>query len=126
MSMKMQESPEDYLEAILMLSLEYEHVRSIDIAKHLGYSKPSVSVAMKRLRENGYVYMDGDNYLSLTEAGAAIANKVYERHTVLTGYLTSLGVDEETASNDACRIEHVISDESFAKIKEIYQASLRS
>ena len=123
MSMKMQESPEDYLEAILVLSLAHEHVRSIDVARHLGFSKPSVSVAMKRLRENGYVNMDGENYLTLTEDGKAIANKIYERHQVLTGYLMGLGVDEEIASNDACRIEHVISDESFAKIKEIFEAS---
>lgn len=125
MSMKMQESPEDYLETILVLSLEHEHVRSIDVARKLGFSKPSVSVAMKRLRENGYVYMDGENYLTLTESGSAIANKVYERHRVISGYLKSLGVSEETASNDACRIEHVISDESFAIIKGIYEASLK-
>jgi len=124
MSMKMQESPEDYLEAILMLSQSKDHVRSIDVAKHLGFSKPSVSVAMRRLRENGYVTMNDSNYLLLTESGMDIASKIYERHNILSKYLMSIGVDSETALNDACRIEHVISDTSFSKIKELYQSSM--
>jgi len=122
--MKMQESPEDYLEAILMLSQSKDHVRSIDVAKHLGFSKPSVSVAMRRLRENGYVTMNDSNYLLLTESGMDIASKIYERHNILSKYLMSIGVDSETALNDACRIEHVISDTSFSKIKELYQSSM--
>ena len=118
--MKMQESPEDYLETIYMLSLHSSEVRSIDVARHLGYSKPSVSVAMKRLRENGYVNMDDNSFLTLTESGLAIARSIYERHQVLSGYLMSIGVSEETALKDACRIEHVLSEETFHKIKELF------
>ena len=118
--MKMQESPEDYLETIYMLSLHSSEVRSIDVARHLGYSKPSVSVAMKRLRENGYVNMDDNTLLTLTESGLAIARSIYERHQVISGYLMSIGVSEETALKDACRIEHVLSEETFHKIKEIF------
>lgn len=121
--MKMQESPEDYLETIYMLSLHSSEVRSIDVARHLGYSKPSVSVAMKRLRENGYVNMDYNNLLTLTESGLAIARSIYERHQVISGYLMSIGVSEETALKDACRIEHVLSEETFHKIKEIFYQS---
>lgn len=121
--MKMQESPEDYLETIYMLSLHSSEVRSIDVARHLGYSKPSVSVAMKRLRENGYVNMDDNNLLTLTESGLAIARNIYERHQVISGYLMSIGVSEETALKDACRIEHVLSEETFHKIKEIFYQS---
>ena len=121
--MKMQESPEDYLETIYMLSLHSSEVRSIDVARHLGYSKPSVSVAMKRLRENGYVNMDHNNLLTLTESGLAIARSIYERHQVISGYLISIGVSEETALKDACRIEHVLSEETFHKIKEIFYQS---
>ncbi len=121
--MKMQESPEMYLETIYMLSLHSSEVRSIDVARHLGYSKPSVSVAMKRLRENGYVNMDDNNLLTLTESGLAIARSIYERHQVISGYLMSIGVSEETALKDACRIEHVLSEETFHKIKEIFYQS---
>ena len=121
--MKMQESPEDYLETIYMLSLHSSEVRSIDVARHLGYSKPSVSVAMKRLRENGYVNMDDNNLLTLTESGLTIARSIYERHQVISGYLMSIGVSEETALKDACRIEHVLSEETFHKIKEIFYQS---
>ena len=119
----MQESPEDYLETIYMLSLHSSEVRSIDVARHLGYSKPSVSVDMKRLRENGYVNMDDNNLLTLTESGLAIARSIYERHQVISGYLMSIGVSEETALKDACRIEHVLSEETFHKIKEIFYQS---
>ena len=109
--MKMQESPEDYLEAILVLSRELGNVRSIDVANYLEYSKPSVSVAMKRLRENGFVILTG--------SGLSIALKIYERHLVISQFLISIGVDEEIAKKDACRMEHVISDESFEKIKQL-------
>ena len=119
----MQESPEDYLETIYMLSLHSSEVRSIDVARHLGYSKPSVSVAMKRLRENGYVNMDDNNLLTLTESGLTIARSIYERHQVISGYLMSIGVSEETSLKDACRIEHVLSEETFHKIKEIFYQS---
>ena len=118
--MEIGQSQEDYLETIYMLSLHSSEVRSIDVARHLGYSKPSVSVAMKRLRENGYVNMDDNNLLTLTESGLAIARSIYERHQVISGYLMSIGVSEENALKDACRIEHVLSEETFHKIKEIF------
>ena len=121
--MKMQESPEDYLETIYMLSLEKDVVRSIDVARHLGFSKPSVSVAMRRLRENGYVNMDDSSHLTLTETGREIAIKVFERHNILAGYLQQIGVSAETAAKDACRIEHVLSEESFQIIKSLYLKS---
>lgn len=117
--MKMQESPEDYLETILVLSKELGNVRSIDIANHLGYSKPSISVAMKRLRENGFVTQDDNGYLVLTGSGLSIALKIYERHEVLSKFLISIGVEPETAKHDACRMEHVISDETFERIKQL-------
>ena len=117
--MKMQESPEDYLEAILVLSRELGNVRSIDVANYLEYSKPSVSVAMKRLRENGFVTLDELGNLILTGSGLSIALKIYERHLVISQFLISIGVNEEIAKKDACRMEHVISDESFEKIKQL-------
>lgn len=116
---EMQESPEDYLEAILVLSKELGNVRSIDVANYLGYSKPSISVAMKRLRENGFVALDDHGNLVLTGAGLSIALKIYEKHLVIQQFLVSIGVSEETAKKDACRMEHVISDESFERIKLI-------
>ncbi len=116
--MKIQKSAEDYLETILMLSFSGEGVHSINIAAALNFSKPSVSIAMKKLRENGYVTVDEEDHIHLTESGRAIAEKIYERHVVLTDMLIRLGVDENTAKEDACRIEHVISDESFSRIKE--------
>ena len=115
--MKIQESAENYLETILMLEQSKGRVRSIDIAVELGFSKPSVSVAMKQLRENGYVEMTAGNFLLLTDKGREIAQRMYERHTLLTDWLVFLGVDRKTAAADACRIEHVISAESFAAIK---------
>lgn len=121
--MKMQESPEDYLETILILSEGENSVRSVDIAAHLGFSKPSVSVAMKKLKENGYISMDRYGKVSLTEEGRMIAGKVYERHQVISDWLISIGVSTETALSDACRIEHVISEESFSKLKELHQNS---
>lgn len=117
-AMKIQESAENYLETILMLGQNGRTVRSIDIVNELGYSKPSVSVAMKKLRENGFVNVDTDGHITLTEAGSEIANKMYERHTLISQYLIALGVSEETAVEDACRIEHVISAETFEKLKE--------
>ena len=116
--MKIQESAENYLETILILSRKNPYVRSIDIANELAFSKPSVSVAMKNLRMNGYVTVDSKGYIELTEKGSEIANKMYERHTLLTKWLTALGVDEKIAVEDACRIEHVISEESFEAIKK--------
>ncbi|WP_426348834.1 metal-dependent transcriptional regulator [Alloiococcus sp. CFN-8] len=115
--MKIQESAENYLETILMLSKKQPTVRSIDIANELSYTKASVSIAMKNLRENGYVKVDNDGYITLTEKGLTIAETMYERHTLLSNWLTQLGVNKETALEDACRIEHVLSSESFEAIK---------
>lgn len=115
--MKIQESAENYLEMILMLYQKKGYVRSIDIATELSVSKPSVSVAMRNLRENGYIEMDESNHITLTEAGLHIAQTMYNRHTTLTNWLTSIGVTPDTAANDACRIEHVISEETFRAIK---------
>ena len=115
------ESEENYLEAILMLSQDRQHVRAIDIANMLGFSKPSVSIALKRFREEGKVDVDEKGSLSLTKAGMEIARSTYEKHLVLTDVLVALGVNAYTASQDACRMEHVLSPESFAKIKEYYQ-----
>ena len=114
--MKIQESAENYLETILILKNKNGAVRSIDIANELGFSKPSVSVAMKNLRENGYIEVD---YITLLDSGRRIAEKIYERHTTLSKWLVSLGVDAKTAAEDACRIEHIISSESFEAIKKI-------
>lgn len=116
--MKIQESAENYLEAILMIGLRKGAVRSIDIVNELGYSKPSISVAMKNLRENGYIEVDTDGYINLLEKGREIAEKMYERHTFLSQWLISLGVDSKIATQDACRIEHVISSETFEAIKK--------
>ena len=116
--MKIQESAEMYLETILVLSQRNPSVRSIDIASELDYSKPSVSVAMKNLRENGYIHMNPDGYITLTEKGKEIAETMYERHTIISDWLIRLGVDRVTAVDDACRMEHVISAESFDAIKK--------
>ena len=115
--MKIKESAENYIETIYMLSRRQGEVRSIDIANALEFSKSSVSIAMKNLRENGYIEVDGAGYISLTRLGLDIAERMYERHTILTEFLVSLGVDPEVAAEDACRIEHVISGESFDAIK---------
>ncbi len=117
--MKIQESAEDYLESILILSKKQgDYVRSIDIANFLEFSKPSVSVAMKKLRESGYIVMDRSGFIKLEPKGREIAESIYERHRVLTSWLNYLGVDYSVAARDACRIEHVLSKESFAAIKE--------
>ncbi|MDR1664385.1 MAG: metal-dependent transcriptional regulator [Clostridiales bacterium] len=115
--MKIQESAENYLETILMLSRNNTPVRSIDIVNELDFTKPSVSVAMKNLRSDGYVTVDDDGYITLTESGRAIAESMYERHVLISDWLIFLGVDKKTAVNDACRIEHVISEDSFKAIK---------
>ena len=117
--MKIQESAENYLETILILKNKNGAVRSIDIANELGFSKPSVSVAMKNLRENGYIEVDSSGYITLLDSGRQSAEKIYERHTTLSKWLVSLGVDAKTAAEDACRIEHIISSESFEAIKKI-------
>lgn len=118
--MQIRESAENYLETILILSQRKgkAEVRSIDIVNELEFSKPSVSVAMKNLRENGYITVDKDGYIRLTDKGLEIAEKMYERHTLLSQWLIKLGVDEKVAVEDACRMEHVISAESFAAIKK--------
>ena len=116
--MALHESAEMYLETIYVLSKERGMVRSIDVAEHMGFSKPSVSRAVGLLKSGGYLTVDKDGSLVLTEAGISTAKKVFERHTVLTRLLESLGVSRETASEDACRIEHVISDETFRAIRE--------
>lgn len=115
--MAMQESGEMYLETIYVLSLQSSSVRSIDVAEHLGYSKPSVSRAVGLLKKEGLLLMDEMGFLKLTEAGEEKAKQIYERHTVLSKMLMKLGVDEETATEDACRIEHYISRRSFEAIK---------
>ena len=115
--MHIQESGEMYLETIHVLLKKNGHVRSIDISEHMGYSKPSVSRAIGILKSGGYVEMAEDGSLTLTESGLSAAEKIYERHTILTEFLTRLGVDRETAAEDACKIEHHISDESLAAIK---------
>ena len=115
--MSVHESGEMYLEAILVLSKRNGYVRSIDVSEYLGYSKPSVSRAMGILRAGDYITVDKDGAITLTESGSEIAEKIYERHTVLTRLLTRLGVSEETAAADACKLEHAISDESFQAIK---------
>ena len=115
--MTIHESAEDYLEQILMLLETKGYARSIDIAAGLDVSKPSVSVAMKRLRENGYINMDKDNLITLTESGEDIARNIYDRHKTLTHCLLLVGVDEEHAREDACKMEHDISDETFSVIR---------
>lgn len=119
--MQIKESSEDYLEKILILSQKNSVVRSIDIVNYMKVSKPSVSVAMKKLRENGYILMDTDGYITLTQEGDKIAQKMYERHIFITQWLQDLGVPEEIASNDACKIEHVLSVETFEAIKRKYK-----
>ena len=115
--MHLQESGEMYLETILVLTSQSPHVRAIDVGEYMGYSKPSVSRAMGLLKSGGYIKVDENGYITLLEPGREVAEKIYERHTLLTQFLTRLGVSPEVAAQDACRMEHVISDESFAAIK---------
>lgn len=121
LSMNIRASAEDYLESILIISKRKGSVRSIDIANELGFSKPSVSVAMKHLRENGYIHMDEGGFITLTDAGFEIADKIYERHCIVSEYFVLLGVDPETAAKDACKIEHILSNDSFQAIKGQYE-----
>ena len=116
--MKILESAENYLETILILQKRNGSVRSIDIAGELDFTKPSVSIAMKHLRENGYIEMDKNGYITLLESGLSIAEAVYERHTILTTVLKNIGVPAEIAKEDACRMEHIISEETFEAIKK--------
>ena len=116
--MRLQESGEMYIESIYVLNKKMGNVRSIDVCEHLGYSKPSVSRAMSRLKKGGFVEADNNGYLTLTDAGREIAEKMYQRHTVLSELLISISVSEKTACEDACKIEHHISDESFNAIKK--------
>lgn len=116
--MSIQESGEMYLENILVLSKKNPSVRAIDLSEYMGFSKPSISRALSLLKSGGFVTVNEHGVLSLTTDGKAIAEKIYERHTVLTDFLTLIGVDKDTASKDACKIEHVISDKSFNAIKE--------
>ena len=120
--MRLQESGEMYLETILILSQRKENVRAIDICEEMGYSKPSVSRGLKILRENSYIYIDRNGYITLSKTGREVAEKIYERHQVLSALLVKIGVDEETATEDACRIEHVISDETFERLRAIAEA----
>ena len=115
--MRLQESGEMYLESIYRLSQTMNHVRSVDISEYMGYSKPSVSRAVNLLKNGGYIVMDEENFITLTESGREIAEKIYTRHTVLTEMLVQLGVSPEVAAEDACRIEHTISDETFDAIQ---------
>ena len=115
--MALHESAEMYLETIYQLNMERGCVRSIDVAESMGYSKPSISRAVGLLKQGGYLVMEKDGTLTLTESGLEIAKKVYERHTILTAVLTRLGVSPETAAEDACKMEHVISDETFHAMK---------
>lgn len=116
--MEIRESAEDYLETILILKERIGLVRSIDIVNEMQFSKPSISVAMKKLRENGYIEMDREGYITLTDTGYQIADRIYERHKLLTSFFVYLGVDEKTAAADACKVEHDLSEETFAKIRE--------
>lgn len=116
--MKIQKASEDYLESMLMMKEQRGYIRSVDVAEHLGVTKPSVTYATKRLRENGYIEMDRDGLITLTDRGMAIAAKMLDRHHTLTQFLVSLGVDQETAEADACKIEHDISQQTYEAICE--------
>ena len=121
----MHESGEMYLETIFVLSEKSDNVRSIDICDYMGYSKPSVSRAVGLLKKAGHIAVDGNGYITLTESGKSIANRMYERHTILTAALGALGVGEETAAKDACKIEHDISEETFLAIKKWYSKNIK-
>ena len=123
---KSHESAEDYLENILILRERNGNVRSIDIVNEMNYSKPSISIAMKKLRTEGLVEMDLNGYITLTESGEEIAQRIYSRHKLLEKVLVAIGVDSETASEEACRIEHDINDDTYNKINAFYEKHLRS
>ena len=116
--MKILRASEDYLEAMLMMKEKHGYIRSIDVAEQLGVTKPSVTYTTKRLRENGYITMDKDGFITLSESGMQIASSMLERHRMLSSFLMALGVDEETALQDACRMEHVISAQTFEALKK--------
>lgn len=119
--MVIHESAEDYLESILVLRERRGQVRSIDVVNELGYSKPSVSIAMKKLRESGYISMDADGSITLNESGLEIASRIYGRHKTITHFFVLLGVDPTVAAEDACKVEHDLSDETFARLKEFVE-----
>ena len=125
MAMRLRESAEDYLETILILKRRTNFVRSIDIAKEMGYSKPSISRAMSKLRESGYILMEESGEIELTEEGRALAERIYRRHRVLTDFFMALGVPEDVAANEACGIEHHLSDDTFARIQTHYETALK-
>ena len=122
--MGLHESAEMYLETIYVLTQQKNHVRSIDIAEHMRYSKPSVSRAVGLLKQGGYIVVDSDGFITLTDAGLGVALKIFERHTVISKLLTRLGISEKTAAEDACKIEHVISDETFEAVKKYLEGAL--
>ena len=117
MAVQILKASEDYLETMLMMQTKHGYVRSVDVAEHLGVTKPSVTYATKRLRENGYITMDKEGWIQLTESGMEVASRIYERHRLLTKWLMALGVSPEVAAEDACRMEHDISNETFEKLK---------
>ncbi len=119
--MELYESSEDYLEKIYMLQKKFGQVRSIDIVNDLNYSKPSISVAMKKLRENGYIEMDASKNITLTPEGEKVAKRVYKRHQTLTKLFVKIGVSQQTAEKDACRVEHDLTDETFRKLEQLYK-----
>jgi len=121
--MQIRSSAEDYLETILLLSKKTGTVRSKDIVDEMGFSKPSVSIAMKKLRNDDLILMDGDGHITLTEKGELAARQVYERHSMLYDWLISIGVKESVAAADACRIEHILSEEAFSAIKRVFEGS---
>ncbi len=123
--MEIHESAEDYLETILILEERNPYVRSIDIVNEMGFSKPSVSIAMKKLRENGYIEMDVNGYITFLPKGRVIAERIYSRHKLLRKVLIAIGVSEETAADEACRIEHVIDDDTFNKLNEYYEKQMK-
>ena len=124
--MEILKSSEDYLDAMLVMKERHGYIRSIDIAEELSVTKPSVSYATKRLRENGYITMDKDGLITLTEKGMAIADRIYDRHKTLTTFLVQMGVGAETAAQDACKLEHDMSDETFQAIRNRVQADSRT
>lgn len=125
-TLSIQESGEMYLETILVLSRKNSNVRSVDVANTLDYRKSSVSVAMKKLRESGYIEMSDEGYITLTDTGRRIAESMFERHNVISNWLITLGVDEDVALEDACRVEHVISNESFEAIKRLVEEQTKA
>ena len=118
--MAITEAVENYLETILILSQKQPDVHAIDICSYLGYSRPTVSIILKKMKDEGLVTVDGDNHIRLTDAGRRVAEHIYDRHTVLTAFFTYLGVDRDTAADDACKVEHDLSDDTFALLKAHY------